>query len=110
MNLVFASVLIIAVLQTALAGFHLPLLISYIGRMMFLCRMLGTVINVKYCYWMELAHLFFLFIGLVFNGSNTDWRSLLLNIAGCALTALLYFIDDKNYLYVVEDDVEEDDK
>lgn len=109
MNLVFGSVILVLVLQIAFAGFHLPLLLSLIGRVMFLLRMLGTVIPVKYCYYMEVGHLFFLFLNMVFKGAETDWLSLGLNIVGCALTALLYYIDDRHYLYIIEDDVEEDE-
>ena len=47
MNWVFISLILISVGQTAVCGFGFTMLISYIGRLIFLLRRIGSVVPYK---------------------------------------------------------------
>ena len=104
MNWVFISIIIFTIIQTGVSGFGFCLLISYIGRVLFLFRLIGTVIPYKVSLGFEAAHLFFVAIGVIFSKGGVDWLSVLLSLLFCGIIAALYWIDDKFYLYVVVDD------
>lgn len=109
MNLVFISVIVLSVLQWFVCGFSWALLLSYIGRLIFLSRLIGAVVPVKVSMGMEVAHLFFVFIGIIFSKGGNDWINIGLTVLFSALCCLLYFIDNAYYVYVVEDDDNEEE-
>ena len=109
MNWVFISILSISALQIGVCGFSLPMFVSCIGRGLFLLRLIGSVIPVKVSLGFEAARLLLTFIALIFTKSGINWVSVLLIILFTGLVCFLYLIDDRLYLYVVEDDVEEEE-
>lgn len=104
MGWVLISLLGLTVLQTAVCGFTFPLLFSYIGRVIFLLRMIGTVVPHKVSLVLEAVHLFLVFVGVIFTKSGVDWLGVLLTLLFCGAVCLVYFIDDKFYLYVEEEE------
>lgn len=108
MNWVFISLVLLTVGQTTVCGFGFTMAISYIGRFIFLLRCVGSVVPYKVSVGCEAAHLFFTLLGIVFSKSGVDWIGTLLTLLFCAMSCLLYVVDDRFYLYVVVDD--EDDK
>lgn len=109
MNLVFISVILLTILQPIICGASLPMLLSFIGRIIFLARIIGSVVPIRVCMIFEAAHLFFPVLGLIMNGGVKDWVGFLLNIAICGVVCLIYIIDNANYLYVFEDDDGDDE-
>lgn len=110
MNWVFASLLLITAGQTAVCGFGFTMLISYIGRLIFLLRRIGSVVPYKVSVGFEAAHLFFTFLGIIFTKSSIDWVNVVFTLLFCSIVCLIYVVDDRFYLYVVVDDDEEDEK
>lgn len=113
MNWVFTSLLLVTVGQTVVCGFSLPLLISYLGRLVFLLRCFGSIVPYKVSAGFEAAHLFFMFLGVVFSKSSVDWLNVIFTLLFCAIVCALYVVDDQFYLYIVgddEDNKEEDGK
>ena len=110
MSWVFISVLMISVGQTVVCGFGFPLLISYIGRLIFMLRCVGSVIPYTVSMGFEAAHLFFTFLGLIFSKNGVVWVNVLFSLLFCAVVCSIYFIDDRFYLYVVVDDTDEDEE
>jgi hypothetical protein len=110
MNWVFVSILALSIGQTAVCGFGWTLLISYIGRLLFLLRAFGTVVPYKVSLGFEAAHLFFVALGIIFTKGSVDWWGALLSTLFGIATCLLYLIDDRFYLYVVADDQEEEER
>lgn len=108
MNWVFISVILLTFGQTFVCGFSLTMLISYIGRIVFLLRCIGSVVPYKVSLGFEAANLFFVLLGIIFSKSGVDWVGTSLTFLFCAVICLLYAIDDRFYLYVVVDD--EDNK
>lgn len=108
MNLVFISIIGASVLQVAILGFSFGLLFSIVGRILFLLRLLGSVVPVKLSMGLEVANLFIMCVVAIFQKSGHDWLGMLGNIVFCGIVILLYFIDNLFYLYVVEDDKEEE--
>lgn len=107
MNWVFISIIAVTVGQWATCGFSFALLLSIIGRLIFLARLVGSVVPIKTVTAFEAADLFFVLLGLIFTKAPINWVETILTIGFCAITWLLYIIDDRFYLYVVEDDEEE---
>lgn len=108
MSLVFISLAVLTVLQVIVCGFTLPLIFSLSGRILFLMRLLGSVIPIKVSLILEGCHLFFVFLPILMNAGSDDWVNVLLTLLLCAGCSLLYIIDNAMFLYVVEDD--DDDK
>lgn len=108
MNLVFISIILVAVIQVFVCHMSFALLFGLIGRFLFLLRLLGTVIPVKVSMIFEGCDLFIVFIVLIFSKHGVDWTNIGLTALFSAITILLYFIDNKFYLYVVEDDNNEE--
>ena len=109
MNLVFISAIVLSILQPIICGFSLPMLLSFIGRIVFLARIIGSVVPIKVCMIFEAAHLFFPVLGFIMNGGVKDWVSFLINIVICGVVCLIYIVDNATYLYVVEDDDKDDE-
>lgn len=86
------------------------MLISYIGRLIFLLRRIGSVVPYKVSVGFEAAHLFFTFLGIIFTKSGVDWVNVLFTLLFCAIVCMIYVIDDRFYLYVVVDDTDEEEK
>lgn len=107
MNWVFISIIILTAGQWAACGFGFGLLISTIGRLIFLGRLLGSVVPIKTLAGFEVADLFCLLLYLVFTKSPINWVDTVLTVVFCAVICLLYFIDDRFYLYIVEEEKEE---
>ena len=110
MNWVFISLILISVGQTAVCGFGFTMLISYIGRLIFLLRRIGSVVPYKVSVGFEAAHLFFTFLGVIFTKSGVNWVNVLFTLLFCAIVCMIYVIDDRFYLYVVVDDTDEEEK
>lgn len=108
MNLVFISLMLLTVIQQVVCGFSWPLLFSYIGRVLFLMRLIGSVIPIKVSLVFEGIHLFIVLLIIVMTGTSDDWVVTGLTVLFCALSALLQVIDNAFYLYVVEDEKEEE--
>lgn len=108
MNLVFISVIAVSVLQTIVCGFSLPLIFSYAARIVFLTRIVGSVVPIKVSLALEACHLFFPVLGFIMQAGTNDWVGFLLNVLFCGIASLLYIIDNANYLYIVEDDEDEE--
>lgn len=108
MNWVFISLILLTVGQTAVCGFGFTMLISYVGRAIFLLRAVGTVVPFKVSVGFEAAHLFLMCVGIIFTKSGVDWLNALFTLLFCAAVCLLYIIDTQFYLYVVADDEDED--
>ena len=68
-----------------------------------------SIIAVTVGQWVTCGFSFALFVllGLIFTKAPINWVETVLTIGFCAITWLLYIIDDRFYLYVVEDDEEE---
>jgi len=109
MNWVFASIIALTVGQTAICGFSFALFLSYVGRIIFLLRRLGTVAPYKVSVGFEAADLFFVMLGLIFTKAQRDWVSTIFMLLFCAGVCLLYVIDDRFYLYVVSEDEDEEE-
>ena len=72
-------------------------------------RLVGAVIPIKVSFALEVTNLFFVALGIVFAGeAGVDWPNVGLTVVFCGLASLLYWIDNAFYLYVVEDDNEEE--
>lgn len=110
MNWVFISLILLTVGQTAVCGFGFSMFISYVGRLIFLLRRVGSVVPYKVSAGFEAAHLFFTFLGIIFTKSGVDWVNVVFTLLFCSIICLIYVIDDRFYLYVVvdDDDGEED--
>lgn len=107
MNLVFISLIGLTVVQVVVCGFTLPFIFSLVARVLFLLRLLGSVIPIKASLVLEGCHLFFVILPIIMNAGSDDWIGVLLTLLFCAGAALLYIIDNAMYLYVVEDDDDE---
>jgi hypothetical protein len=95
-------------MQGVLCGFSFALLCACLGRLVFLFRLFGTVIPSKVSIGFEAACLFFVLLGVVFTKSAVAWGNVVGMLVFGAMICLLYFIDDRFYLYVVTDDIEEE--
>lgn len=104
MNWVFISLILATIGQTAVCGFGFTMFISYLGRLLFLLRCVGSVIPFRVSIGFEAAHLFFLALSLVFSKVQINWPNVLFTVLFTLLACLLYVIDDQFYLYVVADD------
>ncbi len=109
MNLVFISIIALTVVQRILCGFSWLMFFSYIGRIIFLTRIIGAVVNYKVSLTFEGIHLAFVLLGLIMNGIPQDWITMLIDVGMCLAVAALVWIDNTFYLYVVEDDDEVED-
>lgn len=107
MSLVFISLIGVTVLQVVVCGFTFQLIFSLVARVLFLMRMLGSVIPIKVSLALEGVDLFFVILPVIMNAGTDDWVGLLLTLLFCAGAALLYIIDNAMFLYVVEDDDED---
>ncbi len=108
MNLVFISIIVLTVLQRVICGFSWLMFFSYIGRVIFLTRIIGAVVNYKVSLVFEGIHLAFILLSVVMSGIPQDWVPMLIDVGMCLAVAALIFIDNAFYLYVVEDDDAED--
>lgn len=108
MNWVFISIMGLTVLQTITCGFSFPLLVSILGRFVFLLRLVGAVVPVKVSLGFEAARFFFTCLAIIFSKNGVDWVNVVLSILFTAVVCGLYIIDERFYLYVVDDDVEDD--
>lgn len=106
MNWVFTSIIINTVLQVSITHFRWTMLFSIVGRVLFLLRLVGCIIPSKVSMGFEIAHGFFIVLGIIFSKSELEWGSILLTALFCAITCLLYFIDDTFYLYITRDEEE----
>ena len=106
MNLVFISIIVATILQRFIRGFSWLMILSYIGRAIFLTRAIGAVVNYKVSLAFEGVHLAFLALDFIMNGIPTNWPLVLFDALMCVLVAFLIFIDNAFYLYIVEDDDE----
>lgn len=104
MGWVLISLLGVTVLQTVLCGFSFLLLLSFIGRGIFLLRRIGTVVPYKVSMALEAAHAFLLLVGVIFTKTGVDWVNVILTLLFCGITCLIYLIDDRFYLYVEVDE------
>lgn len=109
MNLVFGSIILLAVANLIVCHLSIGLFLGLIGRALFLFRLLGAVIPIKASIIMEGCNLFCVFIALIFNKGPVYWPTILASVGFSAATILLYFLDNRYYLYVVEDEKEEGD-
>lgn len=104
MNSVFISIIILTVLQRVICGFSWLMFFSYLGRVIFLTRIIGAVVNYKVSLVLEGIHLGFIALGIIMSGFPSNWVQVLLDVVCCLVVALLIVIDNAYYLYVVEDD------
>lgn len=109
MNLVFISIILATVAQRLILGFSWLMIISYIGRIIFLTRIIGAVVNYKVSCVFEGVHVAFILLGVIMNGIPQDWPHVLIDVLLCLFVAALMFIDNSLYLYVVEDDDAEEE-
>jgi hypothetical protein len=107
MNWVFSSLIVVTVAQTALCGFSFPLLLSYVGRAVFLLRAVVVVAPYRVSLALEAADLFAVAIWVVFSKSGVDWVAVGLTLVFGAVVSLLYILDDRLFLYVAVDEEEE---
>lgn len=107
MNWVSISLIVLSILQVIICGFSFPLLLCFIGRVIFLLRIVGITISVKVPIGLEIAALAIIAVGIVFDPSTVNWLNVLLMVIFSGVAMLLEIIDDKLYLYITEDDKEE---
>lgn len=108
MNLVFISIIATTVVQRLTLGFSWLMFFSYIGRVIFLTRTVGAVVNYKVSCAFEGIHVAFILLSIIMNGIPQDWPYVLLDVLLCLFVAGLMFIDNSLFLYVVEDEEEGD--
>lgn len=109
MNWVFASIIGLAAGQVIVCGMSLGLLISIVGRIIYLLRAVIVVVPCKVSVWMEGLDFLLLIMGVVFKGPGANWGHVLFSMAFIGTTLLLYKIDTTYNLYVEEDDEDEAD-
>ena len=107
MNLVFISIILATVTQRVLLGFSWLMIFSYIGRIIFLTRVIGAVVSYKVSCAFEAIHAGLVVLGIIMNGIPQDWPHVLIDLALCLFVVTMMFIDNALYLYVVEDEEEE---
>lgn len=111
MNWVFISILLVTVFQWlfthSMSWFFLSFLVSLISRGLFLSRMIGASISASVLIKVELASIVLLLVCSVV-GKSKDILDIIIYILLSIVSCLFMFIDDKFYLYIVEDDKEED--
>lgn len=73
-------------------------------------RIIGATIYIKISRGFEIAACLVTIVGMIFTKNPIDWVSTLIFFVLCAASTALMYVDDKLYLYVVEDidDSEED--
>lgn len=67
-------------------------------------RRIGSIVPCKVSIGFEMAHMFFVVLGIVFTKGSIDWLGTLWALLFCLAICILYFIDDTFYLYVVTDE------
>lgn len=109
MNLVFISIIVTTVAQRVLLGFSWLMIFSYLGRIIFLTRVIGAVVSYKVSCAFEAIHMGFVLLNIIMNGIPQDWPGVVIDLLLCCFVVVLMFIDNALYLYVVVDDEDGDD-
>jgi hypothetical protein len=107
MSRIFFGEVLITVLQWVFCGPSLPALVATLGRIVFLMRIVGAVVNFKISVGIEIAGVALLAVWLVFTKSVIDWKEVLLFVLFSGMSVLLQLADDRMYLYITEDDRDE---
>jgi hypothetical protein len=108
MSWVLISIVVTTVLQWVLCGGSLAVLVVTIGRVIFITRVLGAMVNIKVSIGFEIAGAFLLVVWIIFTKSTVVWFDILFFVLLCGVSIFLQRLDDKLYLYVVEDMKEDD--
>lgn len=107
MNLIFSSVLVITILQIVLcSGLKWRLLcrlVLIICRVLFLMRAFGIVFKIKGMRIAELLNIGFQIVLGVLWPNNYSWVALIVFTLLDLLSMFLEWLDDKFYIYTVED-------
>lgn len=97
MNWVFISILILSIAEGWLCG--LPSALSILAGLLFILRFKGIVCPSKICFGLEVATAVFLALIILFNIKIYIPQLFLFT----GLKSLIYWIDDKFFVYVTED-------
>lgn len=95
--------LLVTVGQAIICKFSLALLIAIIGRILFLLRARGVVIDFKISRNLEIAAIAVQIIGLIYS-KHPNWVGIVSTIIGCGASIFLMYLDTKLYLYITEDE------
>lgn len=107
MSLGLISLLIISLLQL-IFSFGFSVFIQFIGRALFLVRIVGLVLKPKISYGFEIAGLILVLVAqFIYNNGEKNWKYIIITILASCLVMLIEFVHDKLNVYVTED-VEDD--
>lgn len=103
MSLGLVSIIILSILQLLLS-FGFSVFIQFIGRALFLSRLVGLVIKPKVSYGFEIAGVFIVLVSqFIFNNGPKNWRYIVITVAVSAIVMLIEFVHDRFNVYITED-------
>lgn len=105
MNVITVLLILDTILQVVVCHFSLWWLIVLIARIFFAARLIGAVIKTrKICVAEAVAFGCMLIWHFIFSKGSLPWKRILLFGLFSLFAALLMFLDDLLYVYVIVDD------
>lgn len=109
MSVIIFLLLLVTISQAVLCHFSLWLIIVVIDRLLFTCRIVGATFKVKSLAISECVALSAMVLfNMLFAGDSFPWIRILLFALFSALSVMLMYIDDIWFVYVIEDDTEDE--
>ena len=107
MNAIIVLLILDTILQLVVCHFSLWWIIVLIARGFFCFRLIGAVFKTKnICIAEGCAIGFMLLWHFIFSKGNIPWARIGLFTLFCLFSALLMFLDDLLYVYVIDDEEE----
>lgn len=111
MSVIIVMLILVTIGQVLVCHFSLWWIISIVARIMFCCRVIGATFKFKKIRNIEIAAFVCMFVfNLIFSKNGMPWVRLLLYILFSGAAVLLEWLDDRLYVYVVENEEDYDEE
>lgn len=110
MNAIIILLIIDTIIQLIVCHFSLWWLIALICRLLFCCRIIGATFKVKKLAIGECVAVgLMLVFDMMFSGDGMPWVRIGLYLLFTLIAIVLMYLDDILYVYVIEDEEEQDE-